>query len=262
MSNAVSKIEPRDVISTAPAPVPAMSESAAILQIIERAAANPNVDIEKMERLFEMRERFEQAASKKAYQAAFAQMQPDLPVIDRNGRIVIEKNGSVIQSTAFADIADINEAVMPILGKHGFGLSHRSGQSADGKLTVTGILSHKDGHSEETTMTLQHDSTGSKNSVQAIGSSMTYGRRYTTLMLLNITSRARQDRDDDGKAAGIGATLSDDQLEKLRTELFSKKADEDRFKKFFGIEILADMPAKRFDEAMAMLRQKKVNTNA
>jgi hypothetical protein len=47
-------------------------------------------------------------------------------------------------------------------------------------------------------MILPHDSTGSKNAVQAVGSSTSYGKRYTACALLNITSRGE---DDDGETA-------------------------------------------------------------
>src|SRR6202043_3736939 len=66
-------------------------------------------------------------------------------------------------------------------------------------IVVTGVLSHRDGHAEETTMLLPADISGGKNPLQAIGSSTSYGKRYTAGALLNITSRGE---DDDGWAGG------------------------------------------------------------
>lgn len=180
-------------------PVPA-SESAAIIQVIERAAMNPNVDIDKMERLLQMQERIMERNARSAYAADLSRMQEHLPVIAENGRIVVRDKVTkeIIQSTGYALWEDINEAIKPVLSSHGFALSFKTGLAADGKITVTGILSHRDGHSEETTMILPHDSTGSKNAVQAVGSSTSYGKRYTACALLNITSRGE---DDDGASA-------------------------------------------------------------
>jgi len=176
------------------------SESAAILQVIERAATNPNVDIDKMERLLQMHERILDRNSKAAYASALAEMQPHLPIVTEKGKIVVRDKVTkeVIQSTGYALWEDINEAIKPILAEYGFALSFRTGLSPDGKITVTGILSHRDGHQEETTMILPHDSTGSKNAVQAVGSSTSYGKRYTASALLNITSRGE---DDDAEEA-------------------------------------------------------------
>lgn len=193
MTNAV------EVIKEA-APAPAMSESAAIIQVIERAAMNPNVDIDKMERLLQMQERIMERNARSSYAADLSRMQEHLPVIAENGRIVVRDKVTkeVVQSTGYALWEDINEAIKPILSAHGFALSFKTGLAPDNKITVTGILSHRDGHSEETTMILPHDSTGSKNAVQAVGSSTSYGKRYTACALLNITSRGE---DDDGHAA-------------------------------------------------------------
>lgn len=193
--------------------MPAASESAAILSVIERMATNPDIDPERIERFIALKERMEANAARKAFAAALSELQADLPVIEERGKIEVrkktqsgERDGEVQQSTSYALWEDINEAIKPHLKTHGFALSFRTGQSTDGRVTVTGILSHREGHQEETTMVLQHDSTGSKNAVQAIGSSTSYGKRYTAAALLNLTSRGE---DDDGKAAGQTASKAD-----------------------------------------------------
>ncbi len=195
MSRAVEVSKPNVPALTEP-----VSESAAIIQVIERAAANPNVDIDKMERLLQMHERIVERNAKASYASALSAMQPHLPVITEKGKIIVRDKVTkeVIQSTGYALWEDINEAIKPILADHGFALSFKTGIAADGKITVTGVLSHRDGHQEETTMALPHDSTGSKNAVQAVGSSTSYGKRYTASALLNITSRGE---DDDGNKA-------------------------------------------------------------
>lgn len=189
------------------AQVQVVSESAAIIQVIERAAMNPNVDIDKMERLLQMQERIMERNAKAAYDAAFAVMQPELPIIEEHGGI--KDRGGNVQST-YALWEDINESIKPVLSRHGFGISFRTG-ARDGKVVVTGILSHRDGHREETTMELPVDASGNKNAVQAVGSSTSYGKRYTAQALLNLTSRGE---DDDGKAGGGKVHETASQLKK------------------------------------------------
>ena len=172
-----------------------VSHSSALLQVIERAATNPAVDIDKMERLLDMQERIIARDAKAAYAAALAEMAPELPVIVERGGI--KDRAGKVQST-YALWEDVNDAIKPVLAKHGFALSFRTGRE-EGQITVTGVLSHRHGHSEETTITLPHDSSGSKNAVQAVGSSTSYGKRYTAGLLLNLTSRGE---DDDGAAGG------------------------------------------------------------
>lgn len=235
-----------------------LSESAAIIHVIERAALNPDVDVEKMERLYAMHEKAMERQARMAFASALAEMQPKLPVIDRKGKIIVPaKDGKAGHSTPYATWEDMNDAIRPVLHDHGFALSFRIGQAQDGKITVTGVLSHRQGHAEETTITLMHDSSGSKNAVQAVGSSVAYGKRYTAMALLNITSRAPQDCDDDGAAADASQWINDQQVADLVALMEEVGADRTRFLNFLRIDTLAHLPAKRFGEAVKALEAKR-----
>lgn len=165
------------------------ADSTAIIQVIERAALNPEVDIDKMERLLQMQERVMDRQAMMAYSAAMAAMQTELPSIEERGQT---NNGF------YATLEDIVDTVRPIMQKHGFAVSFRI-QTQERGIEVTGVLMHKDGHREETRMLLPADSSGNKNAVQAFGSSTSYGKRYVLCALLNITTRGQ---DDDGLNAG------------------------------------------------------------
>lgn len=201
----------RQVATVIETPLAPANSAASLMDVISRAAADPNTDVDKLERLLGMYERITAQQAKAAFTAALAVVQPELPVIDRKGRITVPAKAGVHDghSTPYALWEDMNDAIRPILAEHGFALSFRIGMAQDGKIVVTGVLSHRAGHQEETTITLMHDSSGSKNAVQAVGSSVSYGKRYTAMALLNITSRAPLDRDDDGEAAGTSQTAQD-----------------------------------------------------
>jgi hypothetical protein len=171
------------------------TEASSILAVIERAARSPDVDMDKMERLLNMHERIVERQAKAAYSAALSKMQPELPIIAERGGIK-NKYGEV-QST-YALWEDIVGVIMPILSRHGFALSFRTG-NFEGGVSVTGVLSHELGHTEQTEIKLPIDGSGSKNAVQAVGSSTSYGKRYTSAALLNLRTG---DPDDDGKACG------------------------------------------------------------
>ncbi len=234
-------------------------EGSQIISMIERAARDPNVDVSKMERLFEMQERAQDRRAKMAFASALAEMQPKLPTVDRKGAITIKKKDSqeVIQSTPYALWEDINEAIRPFLSEFGFALTFKTGTTPEGKITVTGILSHREGHSEDTTMMLMHDSTGSKNSVQAIGSSISYGKRYTAGLLLNITSRAPLEADDDGKVAGALQVISEEQIDHIRSLLIETASDIPRFLQFMKVEKIEDIEPRFVDKAIRALETKR-----
>jgi hypothetical protein len=163
------------------------------MEVINRAATDPNVDVDKMERLLGMYERISERNAKVAFHTALAEMQPKLPIITERGEI---KHGQKLISK-YALWEDINEAIRPTLHAHGFALSFRTARD-NTQVTITAILSHREGHVEETTLTLDADNSGSKNAVQAVGSSISYGQRYAAVALLNITT---QGKDDDGEQA-------------------------------------------------------------
>jgi hypothetical protein len=228
---------------------PVVSQSAGLIAVIERAATNPEVDIDKMERLLQMHERIVERDAKSAYAAALATMAPELPVIGERGGIK-DRNGKV-QST-YALWEDINDAIKPVLAAHGFALSFRTGRD-EGQISVTGVLSHREGHSEETTITLPHDSSGSKNAVQAVGSSTSYGKRYTAGLLLNLTSRGE---DDDGGKGGAGDVITDDQADEIRREIQQTGALIGPFLTYIGAPSVADIPASKYAAAKAALAKK------
>jgi hypothetical protein len=190
-SNAVTKAEEPGQIA---------DYTGGLLAVIERAARDPNVDIDKMERLLAMQERVQERAAKQAFTEAKIAMRPELPEVTRKGRIIIKdkQTGAITQETEFARFEDLHDAVMPVLTRHGFDLKFKNGLSPEGKVRIITILAHVAGHEDDTYFDLPHDSSGSKNAVQAVGSSTSYGKRYGMLAILNIKVVGE---DDDGDAS-------------------------------------------------------------
>lgn len=171
------------------------SDTTALISMFERIVLNPEISIERMLAVMDMQKEILARNAKSAFAADFALMQPELPVITERGAIT--NRAGEVQST-YAKWEDINEAIKPVMAKYGFGLSFRIRQG-DANVTVKGILSHRAGHEDDTEITLPVDMTGSKNGVQGVGSSTSYGKRYTASAVLNLTSRGE---DDGGQAGG------------------------------------------------------------
>lgn len=163
-----------------------------VAAMFERLAANPGIDVAKLQALVDMQERLLANQARAEFNAAFSAMQSELPVISET------RQGD---KWKYAPREDIVAAVRPILAKHGFSLSHRTEWPRDQKVVrIVGVLGHRLGHERESAFETAADTSGSKNAVQALGSSTEYGRRYTTLDLLGIATG----KDDNGKAAGQG----------------------------------------------------------
>lgn len=172
---------------------PSQPDSFALM--VERLASNPNVDVAKLEKLLDMQERILDRNAKAAFEAAYAQMQAEIPEIDERGRIAVKG----VQRSTYAKLEDIHAAVKPILKKFGFAIRHRT-EFPEGKaniIRIVGILGHAEGHSEESAFEAPMDRSDYRTDIQSMGSTVSYGRRYTTLDLLNISTRGM---DNDGQA--------------------------------------------------------------
>lgn len=227
-----------------------LAQSDSLIQVIARAASDPLVDIDKMERLIVMQERIQSKEAKAAYYSAMSEMQPELPVITERGGI--KGRDGKVQST-YALWEDVNESLRPVLSKFGFSLTFKV-KRTDSEIVTTGILAHRFGHLEETELSLPSDTSGSKNAVQAIGSSASYGKRYTAFALLNITSEAE---DDDGVKAGRTSTVNQTQYEHLRQLIADTKTDEGKFCAYVGVEDLTQLPSARYEDACRAIMRKK-----
>ncbi len=219
--------------------------SASIISVIERAALNPDVDIDKMERLLEMQERIMARDAEAAFNVALAEMQPNLPAI--------EQKGKAHQNVKYAKWEDIQKEITPVLAQYGFALSFKT-DVHDTNIIVTAILRHREGYSDQTSLPLPSDTSGSKNNVQAVGSSVSYGKRYTATALLNLNVAGE---DDDGNLAGAGELITKEQSDLILIRLDETASDVEVFCKLLKIASIAEMPQSKHGRADAMLSKKE-----
>lgn len=222
-----------------------------LLQAIVSLSRDPSVDPEKLERLLAMQERMEARSAAAEFTTALTRAQAEMPRVSKCGTIEL---GSGKGSIPFARWEDVDAVLRPIMDSHGFSLSftavERQGQG--GGLVVTGILQHVGGHRETYSMPLGIDTGPGRNNLQAMGSSLSYGKRYLAEMIFNIV---REGVDDDGKAGGTKYIDSDTamQIEELITATGS---DRTRFMAAFNIDSLLDLSASQAQQAINMLNQK------
>lgn len=155
--------------------------------MLERAN---EIDVEKLRQIIELQEHILDRNAESAFNAAFARMQPEIPTIRERART---------DKTTYAPLEDIVETVRPILSKHGFTLSFQTEWPDKKTVKVTGILTHLEGHARKSEFLSDADTGPGRNAIQALGSAVTYGKRYTAKDLLCIVTR---DEDDDARRWG------------------------------------------------------------
>lgn len=212
------------------------------MDMLNRAVSS-GASLEMVEKLMTLQERWEAGQARKAFDEAIAGAKAEIPPIQRNAKGHNDKR--------YADFAAIAKVVDPILSKHG--LSYRFRTSQGERISVTCILSHKSGHSEETTLSGPADASGSKNAIQAIGSTLTYLQRYSLVQMLGLAASS----DDDGKAGADGEMISQDQVEQLIALADEVGADKRAFCQYFKVDGIAQLPAKEFNRALSALNKKR-----
>lgn len=262
-SHAVVDVTPNDKQQVVVHTTPVIHEqSTKLIAAIAEAASNPKVDVVKMKELMAMRKEVMDEQRQIAFDAAFAAMQSELPEIEERGDISGEskRTGTKI-SQKYATFEDILSKVRPILAKYGFGLRFNI-QDEQQFIRVTAILSHADGHRESTSKLLPKDTSGSKNAVQAEGSSVSYGKRYTMNAILNIATRGQ---DDDGRAAAPApqeAFITPEQRDILNRTLEGPGEYVGQFCKENGLNNLGEIEAGSFDVALAKAKRLMANRKA
>lgn len=243
-----------EIVEASAREVPALVQQNSVVERIAMLAIDPAVSVEKMTALIDMRDRLEASAARKAFDLAISLAKSEIPPIIKDAHVGYDSRDTDKPRTDYdhETLAQIAKTVDPILGKYGLSYRYRTEQTQGG-VVVHCVLSHRDGHSETTTLASPIDTSGKKNPIQAIGSAVTYLQRYTIKAALGL---AAAKRDDDGRTAGSGPTINADQFRQLSAALSEAGIPASDLTKFYGVEHLEELPGPNFGAAMALVRQR------
>lgn len=198
------------------------SDSVALMHVIERAALDPQMDVAKLEKLLELKERWDAKQAKLAFDAAMARAQAQI-------QPVVADAENTQTGSKYAKLKSIVASLSPIYTAEGFSVSFGQGACDSEKLReagwfrTLGYLTHQSGHRETFYVDLPLDVVGSqgkvnKTQIHGAKSSISYARVILMGMMFNFTTSL--DVDDDGNAAGArrepDAEATDEQLAKIQ----------------------------------------------
>lgn len=198
-------------------------------------------------------ERLEQREARKAFDDAIASARAEIKPITKNRRVKFASRKADSAGTDYRheDLAEIARTIDPVISKFGLSYRFRPHVAPNEPVTVTIIVSHRLGYSEETSLSVPRDDSGNKNSIQAIGSAITYLQRY----LLKTAFGLSASNDDDGVGAENDAVGSDE-LEVLSLMILETKSNLAMFCKVMGVEALPDIPRSDMRAAISKLKEK------
>lgn len=205
-----------------------------MLQMAEAQGA----PVEQLERLWALNEKVEAANAKKAYTVAMSAFRADCPVITRTKKA---------HNSNYAGLAETIDEIKDLLAECGLSHSWKTDQD-DKAISVTCCVTHVQGHKECTSLREFPDTSGSKNAIQAIGSTVSYLQRYTLYSILGLASK---DADNDGNDR-----VSFEQAEELETKADEAGVDKAKFLTYFQCGSFNHIPAKQYKNALAAIKSK------
>lgn len=222
------------------------------MQLIAQVVENPNFDVDKLDKLMSLQERWEDRQAERQYNEALAAFQRECPKIGRT------KKGN--HNIKYAPLDGIMETIQPHLSEHGLSVRFSTSWESAGYLTATCTVSHVSGHSKESTITIPVDDQMAANSSQKMGSANSYAKRYALSNALNL---AFAETDTDGtdlskKITTDQATVITDLIAEIKLPEARKKA----FLKWAKAKSVEEMPVAVYDDAVRYLQDMKNETSS
>jgi len=216
-------------------------------------AIDKNLDIDKLERLMEMKEREEQKTAYAAFVVAISEFQAHCPTVKKTGTVK-DKNGR--QLYTYPRFDDIMRTIRPHLDKNSLSIRFSS-DIADGQVKVHCMVSHSGGHTDDSYFScpIEASMAGGANASQRTASANSFAKRYAAMNALNI---AGSDFDDDGGSLGADIpTITEHQMVELQDHMDALEVDEAGFFNYLQINKLENLPAASWPKAMSAIERKQ-----
>jgi hypothetical protein len=215
-----------------------------MVRMIEAVAQNPDLPIERLQALMDMKNEQEKKHAEQAFNQSFASAMGEMPDVPKTGH---NKHSGQRYST----LDDLIRTARPVLARHGLSLNWTKTHD-NGEIFVTAIVRHAQGHSILTTDKGKPDSGKQMNALQGGGSTETYLKRYTGFSILGLSSG--DEIEDDGKSAHGTATITAEQFIELRELIDQAGITDEVLCLSAKINTLHELPSDIFDSAAKKLR--------
>jgi hypothetical protein len=221
--------------------------------LLERAMEK-GVDADQLGKLVALHKDWQDRKAEMEYATAMQACQAEMPSVMRT------KKG---ENSSYAPLEEVHATIKPVYLKHGFSLSFTEiPPTKEGLCNIACDVMHVGGHTKRRSLEGGLDVAGpkgaaTKTAIQGKGSSVSYLRRYLTLLIFNITVE-NEDRDGMSQVQVIGP----DQV-KLLNELLEEctasgnPVNFDRFLAWLKVEGLDQLTLPGFTKAVLELNRKR-----
>ena len=240
--------------------IPALAQWMTPMSMLDRAVSG-GASIEVLEKLMGLQERYEANLARKAFDNALADAKAEIPIIKKNRTVDFENRDKSRTTYRHEDLAEVVRTAVPIMSAHGLSHRYRLRNKPGEPITVTCILSHRDGYFEENELSAGADTSGGKNAIQGIKSAVTYLERITLIASLGLASA----EDDDGRAAAptaetmdataepVPGSITEAQVDAITDLLESRDVSRVAFLQWAKQKRVIDIPAEHFDACVTAI---------
>jgi hypothetical protein len=236
MTEQLSMLNPPD-LRTEPA---TLDQDQLLKAVIDRG--DPNIAAKWME----LHERHLQNVAAESFANALARFQGRCPQIAKNRKIDLGGGAG----PSYASLDDIMRAIGPLLAECGLCVTFSASVTDAGAMHVICNIRHGR-HVESSELTLPVPAQMRVNDTQRMAAALSYAKRHCLCAALNIVVT-----DEDNDANGMAEKITEQQAATIREWLVATTTDEKRFLNWLHVAAVADIPAARFDECVAMLKRK------
>jgi len=244
-----------------------VSESPKSMADVILLALQRNIPATVLDNLMKLAERAEQQNAKRDFFAAMARFKTICPPIPKDKFNAQFKSVANPKGSPYTSIGKLLEIVGPPMGECGLSIDHTNPDFSNGdRISLSCRVSHSSGHSEIVTVPMPLSSAPvgkvsgerARTPIQDIKTTITYLRSVTTELALGLSGTEASSVDDDGNLTGQAIEyINDSQFSSLIDMMNEVKVDQAKFFKYFKIDELGKLPARRYDEAWKMLEAKK-----
>ncbi len=215
-------------------------------------AINQGADLDRLEKLMMLQDKWEENQARKAYYEAVAEFKKNPPQVHKD--MENSQFSKANKKSMYVSLGNLVTTVNPALGAHGLSASWDISQN-EKAIKITCKLAHRQGYSETVTMESAPDSSGAKNPIQQIKSTITYLRAITFEAVTGLAATGEANQDDDGN--GTMEYITDQQLSTITDMINDKGVDRPKFLAYIKAEATEKILAKDFGKAMAALKVAK-----
>lgn len=169
--------------------------------------------VEQMAQLFDLKLRYDADLAQKAFNEAFTAFKAETIIIHRDKENTQYSKAATPTTPArramYTSLENMVATVTPFLSKHG--LFHNWEIDQSNGITVTCVITHTLGHCKRVPMTGPPDTSGAKNPLQQIKSTITYLKVATFESACGLAS-AFGSYNDDGNASGTKERMGEADL--------------------------------------------------